>query len=322
MKSLLRGLAVAVLALFALFFAGPRPVVDTHLKPLALPADLDAYLAQSEARFTDLTPSTQKGIVWAHADQRRTPLALVYLHGYSATRRETAPLADHLAAQLGANLFYTRLTGHGRGGAALGEASINDWLNDAHEALAIGRRLGEKVLVIGTSTGGTLATWLALQPAQQADPTVLGYVLISPNFGPRDHRSVMLTWPWGAQIARAIVGQEFVWPDLNADHARYWTHRHPSKALVPMMGLVVHVRDADLARFTQPVQVIYSPDDRVVDAQETERQFVRFGSSRKSLVALKPDTSLNHHVLAGDIVAPGNTARVEQLILDFIATLR
>ncbi|MDD4273595.1 MAG: hypothetical protein PHG14_07705 [Desulfobacter postgatei] len=38
----------------------------------------------------------------------------VYIHGFSATRKETAPLSDLVAKTLNANLFYTRLSGHGR----------------------------------------------------------------------------------------------------------------------------------------------------------------------------------------------------------------
>ena len=63
-----------------------------------------------------------------HADRRQTELALVYLHGFSASRQETAPLSEDLARQLGANLFVTRLSGHGRSPQAMGEPSVRDWL--------------------------------------------------------------------------------------------------------------------------------------------------------------------------------------------------
>jgi hypothetical protein len=67
---------------------GPRPEVDTNLQPPDLPdgvlrgtsrtspaaaaAELDAYLARSEARFGDLRPGTEKTIVWAKADRTRS----------------------------------------------------------------------------------------------------------------------------------------------------------------------------------------------------------------------------------------------------------
>ena len=52
----------------------------------------------SEAAFTDLRPGTNKGIVWQGADRQRRPWAVVYLHGFSASRLETAPLAEVVAS--------------------------------------------------------------------------------------------------------------------------------------------------------------------------------------------------------------------------------
>lgn len=67
-------------------------------------------------------------------------LNLVYLHGISATRQETAALAEIVAKRLEANLFYTRLTGHGRTGEALLDGSVRAWFNDTVEAFDIGQR--------------------------------------------------------------------------------------------------------------------------------------------------------------------------------------
>jgi hypothetical protein len=52
-----------------------------------LPVDLDAYLKQSEARFTDLRPNNEKAIVWADPSKKaKTPVSIIYLHGFSACR--------------------------------------------------------------------------------------------------------------------------------------------------------------------------------------------------------------------------------------------
>jgi len=107
------------------FLSGPRVAIDTTLQPVTLPADLDQYLTAAEARFSDITPGTEKTIVWAGEVGRRTPLSIVYLHGFSATRQETVPLPAQVAARLQANLFATRFTGHGRSGAAMLEGSVN-----------------------------------------------------------------------------------------------------------------------------------------------------------------------------------------------------
>jgi pimeloyl-ACP methyl ester carboxylesterase len=315
--ALLFGMVSVVLVI--LFLAGPTAKIDAQLKPLTLPKDLDQYLKQTEARFSDIVPGAEKKIIWATARKTRTPLSIVYLHGYSATRQETAPLSDQIAARLGANLIYTRLTGHGRSGSAMAEPTVNDWLNDAAEALEIGKRLGDKVIVIGTSTGGTLATWLAEQPNTEA---VVAFVLSSPNYSPKVGLSEILTWPWGEQLVELIVGPEFSWTPANKLQDRYWTHRYPSKALIPLMGLVKYVRESRLENIQTPVLVIYSPNDTVIDAGKVEQAYARLGAHVKAIKAITHTVNQTNHVLAGNILAPGNTASVAKLILDFVAPLK
>ena len=41
----------------------------------------------------------------------------------------------------------------------MADGSVNAWINDYAEAIAIGRAIGDKVVVIGTSTGASLATF-------------------------------------------------------------------------------------------------------------------------------------------------------------------
>jgi esterase/lipase len=308
-----------LLAFFALGFivllAGPRVKIDTTIRPFTLPDDLDQYLAEAESQFDDIRPNTEKTIIWANEPGQKTAVSIIYLHGFTATRQETAPLSDRLAVELGANLFYTRFTGHGRTGQALAEATVNHWLNDTMEALAIGRRLGERVIVVGVSTGATAATWLAAQPDLD---DLLAFILISPNYAPYDRSAVILTWPWGKQIATAVIGPERDWEPSNEEHGRYWTPRYPTKALLPMMGLVKLVRQTHLALITRPILVIYSPQDQVIDPRSIETTFARMGQADKQIIAVTRNDGESNHVLAGDITAPDKTDEIMQMAFDFI----
>lgn len=307
-----------LLLILGIFFAGPRVAVEHQPFTGKLPSDLPGYLTKTEAAFPDITPGAEKTIIWAHPEQQQTDLAIVYLHGFSATRQETAPLCDDVAAALGANLFYTRLTGHGRSNAAMGEASAGDWLQDAEEALAIGKRLGRKVVIIGTSTGGTLAAWLA---ATQTDPDILAYVLISPNFGPKDPAAQVLTWPWASSFATLLLGEERHWTPLNSEQARYWSHEYPTKALLPMMALVNTVNALPLEQIQTPVLVIHATNDQVVSTAAAAQAFSRLGSARKQRIALDNSQDPSQHVLAGRIIAPRDTAQLALLIQQFIQPL-
>ena len=304
--------------LILLFLAGPRVTVEHRPYAEVLPDDLISHLAASEAAYPDITPGAEKTIIWANPQHQQTELAIVYLHGFSATRQETAPLCDDLAVSLAANLFYTRLTGHGRSNAAMAEASAGDWLKDAEEALAIGKRLGRKVIIIGTSTGGTLATWLA---ATQNDPQVLAYVLLSPNFAPKDPAAQVLTWPWAANFAPLLLGPERQWTPLNSEQARFWTHRYPTRALLPMMALVNTVNRLPLEQIQTPLLMIHAADDQVVSAAAASNAFGHFGSATKQRVELSNSQDPSRHILAGRIIAPQDTERVARLIEQFVRSL-
>lgn len=280
---------------------------------------LDAWLAEREARWPDVREGTEARVVWADGC-RQTAVSLVYLHGFSATRMETAPLADRVAAELGANLYYPRLTGHGRTPAAMGEARMSDWVDDAQHAFEVGRRLGERVVLIGTSTGATLATLLA---ATVDLPELAALVLVAPNFGPKDGRAGMLTWPGSRLWVPWIVGRERVVPPENDGHARYWTTTYPSTALIPMMELVRAVRRAPLERITQPVLAVFSDADEVVDARQTRPAIARMRRARVELEVVAvdaEDAALNPtaHVIAGDVFAPRGTASVVARIVSFL----
>lgn len=317
----LRTISLILLVTGGVLFAyliGPRPRVGEYLRTVRLPEDLNAYLAASESNHKGIYPGTEKTIVWARPSRARTPWSIVYIHGYSATRQETYPLCERLASRLGANIFYTRLTGHGQSGAELAKATVNDLLNDTLEAVEIGKRLGERVIVIGTSCGGTLAAWLAGRPGND---DVMAYVLISPAFGFSNPASGLLTGPWGRELAQFCYGGEFVRVAANLKEAEFWTTRYPPEGLVTPVLLAEHVRKSALEKARRPVLVIYSPQDRLLSREATGQAFARLGSAVKKLAPLENSQNPESHVLAGDILAPEDTGRVADIIMDFISGL-
>jgi len=312
-----------IVFLVVAYALGPRHAVKIDDSALQLPAttaELEEYLHASEARAGDVLANTEKTVLFAHEDRRRTPLALIYLHGFSATRQEVAPLCEQLAKELGANLFMTRLSGHGQTPKAMGDVNAGDWLRDTLEAYEIGRLLGDRVIIIGASTGGTLALWLAERAPQE---TLAALLLISPNLGPRDPRAEWLAGPWGRQLAELLLGNEYRWTPSNELHARYWNSRYPTRALVPMMALVKEVRASDLESIAVPTLVVYSPADRVVDPQKIAQGYQRLGrrtaaNSENKLLPFADSQDPSSHVLAGDILAPRDTARVRTELLNFL----
>ena len=279
---------------------------------------LDGWLRASEAAFTDLRPGTNKGIVWQGADRQRRPWAVVYLHGFSASRLETAPLAEVVGQALGAHVFYTRLTGHGRSGQAMAEALPQDWMADTVEALRIGNLLGHRVLMMSCSTGATLATWLG---TSALGSTVAAHVFLSPNFGPKDWRGELVNWPWGRRLVLTMAGESRGWVPESEAEALAWTSRYPTRAVFPMMALVKAVRDSDLTSFQAPVLVHYSEQDQTVSPARIKTAFARLGSPLKQLVPVGYSQSKGQHVLAGAIMDPAAVAPMAEGIVRWVSGL-
>jgi alpha-beta hydrolase superfamily lysophospholipase len=281
---------------------------------VARAADLDLYLRRREAQHPDVRPDLAKTILWNdRATRAATALSLVYIHGFSASRKDITPVVETLASRLHANAFFTRLAAHGSTGAAeFATVRAQDWLDDAREALAIGRRIGDRVVLIGTSTGALLATMAALED----DSRVPALVLLSPNFGIRDWRAKFIAGPLGPLLARIIIGSEYSFRPDSPGHAEFWTSRYPSQAIVALMDLVNYGRALHLDHLKVPTLIIYTGKDTVVDPRAIEERFDEIATPPKRLVDL-PEAS--RHELTGDALAPETVQPVVRQIMTFLA---
>lgn len=318
--NVLLGLLLAVVLVLNF---GPREPVDytVSFSESDLGEDLDAYLSAAEARMDGVVPEHAKSIVWAGAAGAKTDYSVVYLHGFSATKEEIRPVPDRVAQALDANLFFTRLTGHGRTAEAMSQATVNDWINDAAEAMAIGRRLGEKVVVISTSTGGTVFTLMAFDPALTRD--VAAVVFMSPNFEIAASGSAILTWPFARQIVPLILGDERSWEPMSDVQAKHWHTRYPSDAVLPMAAAVREASNVPVSEIRIPAFFIFSPDDQVVSASATRAVAENWGGPVKIWEMSGSEVGdASAHVLAGDIVSPQTTTPVSDAISGWIKGLQ
>jgi len=316
------GILIVVLAAAAiLWFAGPRVERDMTVTfdPTTIGEDLDTWLAEREASVPGIRPGLEKQVVWAYpASKARTPLAIVYVHGFSASKGEIRPLPDKVAEVLGANLFYTRLAGHGQDGAAMATASVNAWINDFAEALAIGERLGERVIVIATSTGASIASWAATEPGLRE--RMGGVVLVSPNYGVQAAGASLLAGPWGLQIARLVAGRERGFEPLNESHARFWTTRYPIEALLPMSAVVELAASSPVERAAVPALFVFSDTDLIVRPDLTRGIAARWGAPH-AIVTVDDSDDPSSHVIAGDAMSPRTTDRLAAAVADWIRAL-
>ncbi len=310
-------LSVAVIA-FWLF--GPREKVDltADFDPRKFGEGVQIYFESVESGFDDITPGVEKRVIWQDGfKEQRTPVSILYVHGFSATSEEIRPVPDRLADALGANLVYTRLTGHGRGGDAMAEATVHDWMQDMAEGLAAARAVGEKVVVLSTSTGGTLATAVALDAEMSQDVAAL--IFVSPNFGVNDSSAPLLTMPGAEWFLPILAGKRHSFEPSSPAHGTYWTTEYPVVSLLPMAALVKTVVAMPFEQVQIPALFWFSPQDQVVRGDITEDIAARWGADAQvQLVEPGDGIAASMHVIAGDIISPAGTDSAVVGMLDWL----
>jgi esterase/lipase len=281
-------------------------------------ATVEAEVMAAEAQVPDLRPGCQKRIIWAGDAAVRTDFSVLFIHGFSASPEEIRPLPDLVAKALGANLHFTRLTGHGQDGAAMGRATLAAWQADVAEALEIATTIGERVIIVGCSTGCTLAT-LALAHGATAH----AMVHVSPNFGLSNRLAqLMLDLPMARHWSHLIAGRERRFPAVNEAHAAYWTLRYPTQAVHVMADAVRAALSADLASITTPALFCYNETDQVVSACQTRKVIARWGAPVDEYKFIQgPEDDAMGHLMAGDIFSPCQTDRAAARILAWLEAL-
>ena len=322
MQIFLKFVGLLCLALGLAFVFGPREPFEGEVRfdRALIGDDLDQYLIGQESKFSDIRQGLNKQIIWHGERGQLTDIAMVYLHGFSASLAEVRPVPDLAAKALGANLYFTRLKGHGRTAEAMAEANADDWLNDTAEALAIGARLGKKVIVVSTSTGGSLAAYLHAYKGEWGD-MIAGHVMISPNFGLADPTSDLLSFPFARQFVPLILGDMRGKVSNNALVQQTWTIPHATSALMPLARITNEANEAPLENIDVPMLIFRSLQDKTVSPKATGAAIKRMGRTVEEILINQSDHR-NHHVLAGDAVSPSTNGLVTNAIVEWAKRLK
>ena len=154
-------LITAVFLVVLIYALGPRPKIteDKQLPKLELSIEnIETYIDQKERKVKGLKPDNESEIIWADQAGVKTKYSIVYLHGWSASKLEGAPVHYRLAETFGANLYLPRLYAHGiEKQVPFEEMTADKLIQSAKEAIAYGQLLGEELILVSTLTGGSLA---------------------------------------------------------------------------------------------------------------------------------------------------------------------
>ncbi|PHN05172.1 alpha/beta hydrolase [Flavilitoribacter nigricans] len=250
---------IVLLIIVITYFVGPvppKPVYSTEWPKV--PADfseLEAYIAAREDSLP-VRKDNQARILWHDSIPRMTEYSFVYLHGFSGSYRDGYPVNVNVADTFGANIYLARWADHGlRPSHSLEHFTPETAWESAREALAIGSRIGKKVIVMSTSTGGTLG----FQLAAKFPDSVFALINMSPNLKDDVPGTFLLNSPWGMELAMLVsLGDSRELQHEEPEASQYWDTIYPARALVNLQALVsTVVKKETFEQVTCPVQTLY-----------------------------------------------------------------
>jgi len=320
----MRILKIVILSFFALiviYFFGPKPpkpLLSEALPTVASINTLDAYITAMEAPYK-IKPNNEAKIIWADNSKSQTEYAIVYLHGFSASQMEGDPVHQNIAKQFNCNLYLARLAEHGIDTTEdLVNLTADQYWESAKLAFAIGKQIGKKVILMSTSTGGTLALQLAA-----TYPEIAGLILYSPNIEVFNPAAPLLDNPWGLQIGRAVLKSNYV--DIkykDSAYPKYWNTHYRIEAVVALQNLLeATMTETTFKKIHQPTLALYyykdeANQDNVVKVSAIQKMMQQIATpSNLKMEMAMPNTG--NHVIASPIVSK-DIVSVEQATAKFM----
>ena len=218
----------------------------------------------------------------------RTGALLV--HGFTGTPQSLRGWGQHLA-DAGLSVALPRLPGHGTTVAEANLTHWEDWYAEVERHLALLRERCDDVFVMGLSMGGTLSIRLAEEHGDE----IAGLVLVNPSLLTKRPDRFLLP------VLRLVVG---TWAGIASDIKKPGTtelayDKMPVKAAYQLSRLWVTTR-ADLDKVTQPLLVLRSTEDHVVEPDSARLLLEKVSSTDVREVLLED----SYHVATLDNDAP------------------
>lgn len=313
-----------VLALLLVYAAGPREPRRWRWARHQIPEDsraLGDYLAGCEAG-KGIKQGLEKQIEWYAEPGAPSEVVLVYFHGFTASRFELDPVPRQLAKALKANAYYVRFAGHGLDDNGHGIAKVRyaDWVNDVQQALKVACKLGNKIVLMSCSTGGSMATWAA----QHMPQPLSALIFVSPNYQINHPLAFLLTNPWARALSKLVepprrgwTGEPWWTPEDWQRAAYIGTMEHDTPAVFPVAIAALIARRAPFEDMTTPALFLIDPEDKTVRSSVTQRQVYPRWAGPKRLVELTCDHT-NHHVLCGNLASPRTNEAVLKACKSFV----
>lgn len=305
---MLSGLLIFLALLSIVYFLGPRPEGVKFYPDLpAVPSDLlllEKEIADAENATADLKPDNEARIIWADSLKRKTAYSIVYIHGFGASWAEGDPVHKNIAAKYGANLYLSRMHDAGLNDPnAFDDLTPQNFVEGAKRALAIGKQLGDSVIVIGTSAGGLLSVYLAAH-----HPEIKALVLYSPCIKTYKNKLAISTGPWGEKIMKWVLGEHDIMDDDTPGRKEYWLTSQNTNGYLSLQKTIDAVARPEIySRIKMPVFLGYyyknnDEQDKTVSVEAMKQMFEQLGTPESQKIE-KSFPESGHHVIASRITS-------------------
>lgn len=267
--SIVKTIVAILLVIGTIYFFGPTPDIPKYNEDFPKVSSDLAFLADSitnaENNLGNIKKDNEAKIIFADDSlKNKTEWSLVYIHGFSASEKEGDPINREFAKRYGMNLYLARMSDHGIDTTeALMNMTADRLWKTAKDALAVGEQLGNKVILMSTSTGGTLSLLLASKYPDK----VSALINYSPNIRINDPAAFLLNDPWGLQIARLVKGSDYnITGPEDDETAKYWNNKYRLEAVINLQQLV------ETSMTTKTFETVICPSLTVAYYKDEEHQ--------------------------------------------------
>ena len=285
--------------------------LDSHPHPLAAYAAAESAGIQRQRADAITAAPGGSSILLLHG--ARTARVVVLLHGFTNSPKQFALLAQQLYAQ-GDNVYVPRLPRHAeRGGTAATFAAMTaaELRDAADSAVDIATGLGDTVVVLGLSAGGTMASWIAQnRPEPRRVVIVAPMIAIArvPRFLDRAVMSLAVRMP--------NVTHKDPLDSFAPDREEGWTTRAVGQIL--RLGLAVQRAAKRTAPVTRDVSILLNAHDQTISADATLQLALQWSSHGAVVHAYRLSDSL---ALPHDVIDPRQHVRRPDVVYPVLVAL-
>jgi esterase/lipase len=279
-------------------------------RPMSEYASAAAETSRRQSVDARVAVATGGSIFLGHG--HRTPTAVVLLHGYTNSPLQYDSLG-RLLYRAGDNVYIPRLPRHAvriNGAAALSRLTAEELRAAADSAVDVAAGLGDSIVVVGLSMGGTMTAWIA-----QHRSNVRRVILVAPLMGIARVPS-RLEGPL-ANLAIRVPNVGTSKPDAQqSDREIGWSSRTVAQIL--QLGMAVQRASVDTPPATRDMAILLNGNDHTNSTRpvlEVARRWRAHGATVHEY-ELSKALGLPH-----DVIDPRQPVRQPEVVYPAIAAM-